>query len=543
VTRLHQVRLFALAVSLFFMTGGATGADGNLEPQKASAGKPALYYFVIDRSGSIKTNHLVVPIRGALIQKLGEVPENAEIRIVLFDRTAARRGTWGPITTNARGEISVWFDRNFRPQGDTRLYDTVGEALSEITESRGRFSMVQLVILSDGVEEPPVSTRFRRWGDLNSLSAELKRSEPPFFGTWYTLGFDPPDRPDANSGIDFVAVPDPQAGFKIIAALHADFDWAPSIAHANDPFTLIDTSQGLPERWKWDLPGGVSETKPRPEVLLKDPGDHSVTLTVSRGSTSDSITKTIKVAPALAKADFTLSSSSGTAPFEVKFEDASRGDIVAYAWDFGDGARSDLRSPTHVYSQSGSFTPRLTITHSKGGTAKSAGDIAIAVRAPMPAWIKWLGVVIAAALAWVGLVVPLVLKPIVLPHQGVALKGLQTFFLRQLCRKHRFGWLWPRGDVSIGSRATDFIRVGTGGKTVGVIRRRPGTSNYVLDPLDASSFRAMIAIPRDVMGVASRSVTAVIASVPLRNGDAFEIQGSSFVWVQPARKAPGKRLR
>lgn len=542
MTRLHQVRLFALAAILFFMTGGAIGADGNLEPQKAGAGKPTLYYFVIDRSGSIKTNHLVVPIRGALIQKLGEVPENAEIRIVLFDRTAAQRGTWGPITTNARGEISVWFDQNFRPRGDTRLYDTVGEALSEITESRARFSMVQLMILSDGVEDPPVSTRFRSWADLKSLGAELKRSEPPFFGTWYTLGFDPSDRPGTDGGIDLVTVADPKAGFKITTALRADFDWAPSTAHANDTLTLIDTSLGLPERWKWDLPGGVSETKPRPEVLLTEPGEHAITLTVSRGSTSDSITKTIKVAPALAKAAFTVSSSSGTAPLDVRFEDASRGDIVAYAWEFGDGATSDLRNPTHVYSQPGAFTPRLTITHSKGGTAKSAGDIAIAVRAPLPAWVTWLGVVIAAFLAWIGLVVPLVLKPIVLPHQGVALKGLQTFSLRQMCRKHRFGWLWPRGDVSVGSRVTDFIRVGTGGKAIGVIRRRPGTDSYVLHPLDATSIRA-IKTQQDVMGKPSRSAAAVAAMVPLRDGDEFEILGSSFAWVQPARKAPGKRVR
>lgn len=530
------VRRCGRVACLAILLVGAVGPVPRLEAQDKAVGKPALYYFVIDRSGSIRTNNLVVPIHGALIQKIGEVPENAEIRIILFDRTAARRGKWGPITTNARGEINLWFGNNFRPQGDTRLYDTVGEALTEIKEIRAGFSFVQLVILSDGIESPQVSTRFLRWADLAELGSELKQSDPPFFGTWYTLGFHAPDKPDPNGGIDVVAVSDPRTIWVIKTALQADFEWAPSAVYANEPVTLIDTSQGLPDRREWALPGGGTATHPRPEVLIPEAGEHTVTLTVVRGGERNSIEKKITVSAALAKADFTVSASSGTAPLEVQFQDGSRGDVVSYAWDFGDGSTSDLRNPVHRYSQPGTFTPRLTIRHSKGGTAKSAGDKAVVVKAPLPVWVKWLAALAAAALGWVVLVVPLVLKPIVLPREGVALKGLQSLSLRQLSRKHRFGWLWPRGDVTIGSRSTDFVRVGTGGKTCGIIHRRVGTESYVLQPHDPGSIRLVKNTP-DVMGKITRSATAVTTSVLLRDGDEFEFQGSTFSWVQPARKA------
>lgn len=46
------------------------------------------------------------------------------------------------------------------------------------------------------------------------------------------------------------------------------------------------------------------------------------------------------------------------------------GRIVAYAWDFGDGATGDGVSATHTYSASGSVTITLTVTDDDGATAQ-----------------------------------------------------------------------------------------------------------------------------------------------------------------------------
>jgi hypothetical protein len=67
------------------------------------------------------------------------------------------------------------------------------------------------------------------------------------------------------------------------------------------------------------------------------------------------------------------------------------GTIVAYSWDFGDGAMSTASEPVHTYSAAGTYTVTLTVTDNEGltGTAQTqvqvsapiAGDITLMVEA------------------------------------------------------------------------------------------------------------------------------------------------------------------
>lgn len=65
-----------------------------------------------------------------------------------------------------------------------------------------------------------------------------------------------------------------------------------------------------------------------------------------------------------------VSSTQGSILSEFKFEiEASDpdGDNLIYKWDFGDGGTSEEKNPSHRYSQSGTFEPKITVSDGKGG--------------------------------------------------------------------------------------------------------------------------------------------------------------------------------
>jgi PKD repeat protein len=73
---------------------------------------------------------------------------------------------------------------------------------------------------------------------------------------------------------------------------------------------------------------------------------------------------------------------SGTAPLVVNFSSAnshdSDGSIVAYAWNFGNGATSTAANPTYTYTVPGNFTAVLTVTDNSGLSSTAAVSITVA---------------------------------------------------------------------------------------------------------------------------------------------------------------------
>ena len=75
-------------------------------------------------------------------------------------------------------------------------------------------------------------------------------------------------------------------------------------------------------------------------------------------------------------ADFSASATTGPAPLSVTFTDASTAPGAAsWLWDFGDGTTSTQQNPTHVYTEEGRYTVRLTVTGSAGVAVESKTDL------------------------------------------------------------------------------------------------------------------------------------------------------------------------
>ncbi|HEU4390381.1 MAG TPA: right-handed parallel beta-helix repeat-containing protein [Blastocatellia bacterium] len=69
---------------------------------------------------------------------------------------------------------------------------------------------------------------------------------------------------------------------------------------------------------------------------------------------------------------------SGQAPLSVNFTAVasdSDGQVVGYAWDFGDGQSATTPATLHVYNSSGNYTARVTVTDNAGASASATAAI------------------------------------------------------------------------------------------------------------------------------------------------------------------------
>ena len=85
-------------------------------------------------------------------------------------------------------------------------------------------------------------------------------------------------------------------------------------------------------------------------------------------------------------ASLSAAPTTGNAPLTVSFNGSASSDpdgsIVAYSWNFGDGAAASGSATSHVYSTPGTYTARLTVTDNQG--ASGAKTVSIQVNSSAP---------------------------------------------------------------------------------------------------------------------------------------------------------------
>lgn len=170
--------------------------------------------------------------------------------------------------------------------------------------------------------------------------------------------------------------------FRAEAQLTADF--TANVTSGCEPlvvnFTDLSTGGTITSReWIFGYGGNISNNNnPTPSAAYPAPGTYTVTLIISDGTQTASITKpnyiTVHAKPT---PSFSVSPSSGCAPLAVNFNNSSTagsGTITAYQWDFDDGSSfSSSTNPNHTYISAGNFSPTLKVTNSFGCT-KTAGQ-------------------------------------------------------------------------------------------------------------------------------------------------------------------------
>ncbi|MDF1553743.1 MAG: PKD domain-containing protein [Deferrisomatales bacterium] len=161
--------------------------------------------------------------------------------------------------------------------------------------------------------------------------------------------------------------------------------FAPSTTAGPAPLdvTFTDASTGAISSWAWDFGDGGTSTEQTPTHTYVAPGSYTATLTVTGPGGSDVVGGNILVNELPPDPAFTMSVTSGTAPLEVVFTDASLGNITFWAWDFGDGGTSTAASPTHTYTTPGSYTASLVVTGPGGASTPATASIQVDHPAPV----------------------------------------------------------------------------------------------------------------------------------------------------------------
>ncbi|PNX48722.1 MAG: hypothetical protein BV457_03145 [Thermoplasmata archaeon M9B1D] len=148
-------------------------------------------------------------------------------------------------------------------------------------------------------------------------------------------------------------------------------------------------SDGFILYYIWDFGDGISDFGKKVKHEYSQAGTYTVTLTVEddyKLKDTDTATATIAIEEEESEDDETNETleenelpvvNAGGPYYEIEgveiFFDGSDsydpdGSIESWFWTFGDGARSELQTPTHTYSKEGNYTVTLKVTDNLGAT-------------------------------------------------------------------------------------------------------------------------------------------------------------------------------
>lgn len=122
-------------------------------------------------------------------------------------------------------------------------------------------------------------------------------------------------------------------------------------------------------------------------VILQT-GDRATALQIAAGNNTSmlgrNVSATFEDAPNAPVANFSWSQASSS--LAVAFTDTSTNSPAAWSWDFGDGASSTERNPSHTYVSLGNYTVKLTASNSGGSnTATKAVTVSPAAQTQLAA--------------------------------------------------------------------------------------------------------------------------------------------------------------
>lgn len=143
-----------------------------------------------------------------------------------------------------------------------------------------------------------------------------------------------------------------------------EFEYDTCVAGPVDFSDLSVSGSGIITNWDWDFEGGSVSDKKNPSHLFETPGTKEVLLTVRDiNQCEDTYVAEVNYFPVPPLIVIEPSNFIGCAPAEIFFNNLSTpiDDSYTINWDFGDGETGDAISPTHIFTEEGTYSIDIEI--------------------------------------------------------------------------------------------------------------------------------------------------------------------------------------
>lgn len=250
--------------------------------------------------------------------------------------------------------------------------------------SGGNSDTLRIDVTNDCGETYSATTYLKSGNDLATAPATSSLFSPTLASDWDRDTLDLTPYVGQNIRIRFTNISQSNNGLYLdniqivdgtVAAPVAAFNVSDTILCLSD--SLVLTSQvggGNPTSYQWSAQSGnpFSFTGAGPHAIrFTSMGPKMVTLTVSNdgGFSSAQANVTVLNTPV---SNFLFSINNITANnADVQFTDNSINGPTSWSWDFDDGNTSNVQSPSHSYTQNGTYDVQLTVTNSCGTTNRT----------------------------------------------------------------------------------------------------------------------------------------------------------------------------
>jgi hypothetical protein len=173
----------------------------------------------------------------------------------------------------------------------------------------------------------------------------------------------------------------------------ASFSISPLATAANEYVYFTNTSSdpgGKELTGLWDFGNGLGSRLNNVHITYKSVGNYQVSLQAENtcGGT-DSEEETIKICDVNQNPYFIASKTEVQVGETVNFDNITEdyfGHIVSMSWTFGDGSSSTAISPSHIYSQAGTFEAKLRMENVCGRVSYDVKNITVRVPDPVASY-------------------------------------------------------------------------------------------------------------------------------------------------------------